>query len=170
MPYHYLNLITINSRRLPIINLTTSISAPIELCFNLARSVEVHLESTSHTQEKVIRGRSSGLCQPGDIITWRARHFGIVQHLTVEITQMIPFTFFQDKMVKGAFKEFTHDHLFNYENGKTIMEDIFNYSAPLPILGKFAEQTFLNKYMLTLLIKRNSVIKKLAESAWIPPA
>jgi ligand-binding SRPBCC domain-containing protein len=155
---------------LPTLKLTTSINAPIELCFNLARSVEVHLESTSHTNEKVIRGRTSGLCQPGDTITWRARHFGIFQQLTVEITQMIPFTFFQDKMVKGAFKEFTHDHLFRYENGKTIMDDIFNYSAPLFILGKIAEKSFLDNYMLNLLKKRNSSIKKLAESGWIPPA
>lgn len=149
--------------------LKTSINAPIELCFNIARSVEVHLESTAHTHEKVIEGRSSGLCQLGDIITWRARHFGIFQHLTVEITQMLPFTFFQDKMVKGAFKHFTHDHIFKFENGKTIMEDVFNYAAPIIVIGKIAEQTFLNNYMYNLLENRNSTIKQLAESGWAPP-
>ncbi len=153
-----------------IINLSTTINAPIEVVFNLARSVEVHLESTAHTQEKVIKGKSSGLCEQGDTITWRARHLGIFQHLTVEITQMKPFTFFQDTMVKGAFKHFTHDHYFRFEKGKTIMEDVFRYAAPYSLFGKIAEKIFLNRYMTNLLIIRNRTIRQLAESGWKPPA
>jgi ligand-binding SRPBCC domain-containing protein len=149
---------------LSILKLKTTIKAPIELSFNLARSVEVHLESTAHTHEKVIGGRTSGLCQAGDVITWRARHFGLFQNLTVEITQMTPFSYFQDRMVKGAFKRFTHDHIFTFENGHTVMEDIFNYSGPYLLLGTIAEYLFLDRYMLDLLEKRNSVIKQLAES------
>lgn len=147
-----------------ILKLKTTIKAPIELCFNLARSVELHLESTAQTHEKVIGGRTTGLCQPGDVITWRARHFGLFQNLTSEITQMNPFSYFQDRMVKGAFKRFTHDHIFTFENGETIMEDIFNYSGPYLFLGTIAEYLFLDRYMLNLLEKRNSVIKQRAES------
>lgn len=44
------------------------------------------------------------------------------------------------------------------------MEDVFTFSAPLGPLGLLAEWLFLEKYMQRLLIKRNAVIKELAES------
>ncbi|RYY85491.1 MAG: cell division protein [Chitinophagaceae bacterium] len=146
-----------------IIKLETRIEAPKELCFDLSRSVEVHVQSTAHTSERAVDGRTSGLCELGDTITWRARHFGVFQYLTVRITQMEPYRHFQDRMVKGAFKEFVHDHFFEQEGSTTIMRDSFDYSAPLGFVGRFAERVFLDHYMRTLLVKRNAVIKRLAE-------
>ncbi|MGB4773186.1 MAG: hypothetical protein WBP58_17110 [Chitinophagaceae bacterium] len=67
-------------------------------------------------------------------------------------------------MVKGAFASFTHDHYFHRKGDKTLMEDVFTFSAPLGPLGLLAEWLFLEKYMQRLLIKRNAVIKELAES------
>jgi ligand-binding SRPBCC domain-containing protein len=146
------------------IHLYTEINAGPEICFDLARSVEVHLASTKETNEKAVAGRTTGLCEVGDVITWRAKHFGIYQYLTVKITSLTYPTHFQDKMVKGAFASFTHDHYFHRKGDKTLMEDVFTFSAPLGPLGLLAEWLFLEKYMQKLLIKRNSVIKELAES------
>ncbi|RYZ21098.1 MAG: cell division protein [Chitinophagaceae bacterium] len=153
---------------MPILRLETEINAPIELCFDLARSVEVHLESTSHTHEKAVAGRTSGLCQLGDSITWRARHFGVFQHLTVAITEMDPYVHFQDQMVKGAFNRFVHDHYFERRGAVTLMRDVFNYSAPFGPLGKLSEVLFLDRYMTGLLQTRNAVIKQLAEKGRTP--
>lgn len=146
------------------IKLSTLIHAGREVCFDLARSVEVHLESTAHTREKVVSGRASGLCEAGDRITWEARHFGIRQRLTVEITRMDRPYFFEDRMVSGAFRSFTHEHIFTMEGAATRMEDIFTFHAPLGLLGRLAEALFLEKYMTELLCKRNEVIRRIAEN------
>jgi ligand-binding SRPBCC domain-containing protein len=146
------------------IRLETEINANIEICFDLARSVEVHVASTVETSERAIAGRTSGICQKGDTITWRARHFGIMQNLTVKITELNYPSHFQDKMVKGAFASFTHDHYFEHLNGTTVMKDVFRFAAPLGPLGWLAESLFLEKYMRDLLVKRNNVIKTIAES------
>ena len=145
------------------IHLHTEINASPEICFDLSRSVEVHLASTKETNEKAVAGRMTGLCEAGDLITWRAKHFGIYQFLTVKITSLTYPTHFQDQMVKGAFASFTHDHYFHSKGDKTLMEDVFTFSAPLGPLGLLAERIFLEQYMRLLLVKRNAVIKALAE-------
>jgi hypothetical protein len=64
------------------IELSTHINAPIGRCFDLARSIELHVESTKQTGERAIAGRTSGLIELGESVTWRAKHFGIWQNLT----------------------------------------------------------------------------------------
>lgn len=78
----------------------TFIHAPIERCFDLARSVEVHLAGNIHCVEAAIAsdGVTSGLVALGQRVTWRAKHFGIWHRLTSEITAMHRPTYFQDKM------------------------------------------------------------------------
>jgi hypothetical protein len=58
------------------IELTTLIAAPRERCFDLSLSVDVHLESTVHTGERVVAGPTSGVLGLGAEITWEARHLG----------------------------------------------------------------------------------------------
>ena len=146
-----------------VIVLSTSINAPIQTCFDLTRSIDLHLKSTAHTKERVVAGRASGLCEVGDTITWEAVHFGIRQRLSVKITQMNAPAFFQDEMTKGAFRSFTHQHIFEAENGGTLMKDVFTYKAPLGLLGRLAEWLVLNRHMKNLLQKRNATIKMVAE-------
>ena len=83
--------------------LITSINAPIQIVFNCARSIDIHQLSTANTNEKAIAGRTSGLCELGDEVTWRAKHFGIYQTLSSKITKLKAPFYFQDCMVKGAF-------------------------------------------------------------------
>src|SRR3954463_7980994 len=91
---------------------TTVIHAPIERCFDLARSVEVHLAGNVHWGESAValEGVTSGLVGPSQRVTWRARHFGVRQKLTSEITRFERPTYFQDTMVKGPFRRMQHDH------------------------------------------------------------
>lgn len=149
---------------MPKIVLHTSISAPIELVFDLSRSIDLHQKSMEHTNEKAIAGRITGLVEQEETVTWQARHFGITQQLTSRITAVQPHHFFADEMVSGAFKRFRHEHHFSTpENGVTLMKDIFDYDSPLGFLGKLADSLFLEKYMTTLLEHRNSILKKTAE-------
>ncbi len=147
-----------------VIKLTAFIRATPEICFDLSRSVELHLASTARTKEKVVAGRASGLCELGDTITWEAVHFGIRQQLTVQITAMNRPHSFTDEMKKGIFKSFSHVHLFTAKDGGTQMQDIFTFYAPLGLLGKVAEVMVLKSYLARFLKLRNACIKKIAES------
>lgn len=149
---------------MPLICLQTHIHAPIERCFNLSRSIDLHQLSTSHTGEKAIAGRTSGLINLDETVTWRAKHFWLWQTLTSKITTMQSPRFFADEMVQGAFESFRHEHYFATEDGITIMTDVFNFTSPLGWLGRLANVLFLTRYITKLLEKRNQVIKKFAES------
>ena len=121
----------------------TVIAAPVERCFDLARSVEVHVLGNSHWGEQAVAlgGVTSGLVGMGERVTWRARHFGVRQRLTSEITAMDAPRYFQDTMVSGAFRSMQHDHFFRaLEDGRTEMRDVFCFAAPLGVLGRVAEE------------------------------
>jgi ligand-binding SRPBCC domain-containing protein len=151
---------------------TTVIDAPITRVFDLARSVEVHLAGNTHFSEQAVAeaGVSTGLLALGDTVTWRARHFFVRQRLTSQITAYDPPHYFQDTMLRGAFRSMQHDHHFStLPSGATEMLDIFRFAAPIPLLGRIAETLVLRRYMQSLLHERNAVIKEIAESptnAW----
>jgi ligand-binding SRPBCC domain-containing protein len=148
---------------MPTIELITQINAPIEKVFDLSRSIDLHIESTKHTGERAIAGKTSGLIELGETVTWRARHFGIWQNLTSKITEFQYPYLFVDEMVSGAFKSFRHEHHFSQVDQHTIMKDVFEFESPLGILGKLANWLFLKRYMTNLLETRNAAIKKAAE-------
>lgn len=156
------------------IDLSLHIGAPVERCFDLARSVEAHTRSTATTRERAVAGTTSGLLALGDQVTWRARHFGIWQELTSRITAFDRPRHFRDSMVRGAFASFNHDHFFAPASGGTIVQDVFEYHAPLGVLGRIAERLFLTAYMRRFLDARLRALKALAESGvsvqFVPPA
>ncbi|HEY6160742.1 MAG TPA: SRPBCC family protein [Bacteroidia bacterium] len=150
------------------IQLTTRIKAPIERCFMLSLSVDLHTKSTEGTQERAVAGVTRGIMGLNDTVTWEARHFGIKQKLTTRISAYSSPNYFVSEMVKGAFKKIHHQHIFHRAGEETIMTDIFAFEAPMGLLGRAAEKIFLKNYMEKFLVKRNATIKALAESGeWI---
>ena len=149
---------------MPVIELATSISAPVERVFDLARSIDLHTDSTSGTGERAVAGVTSGLIGPGQEVTWRARHFGIRQSLTVRVTVFERPTHFADAMLRGAFSRMEHHHYFEQAADGTTMRDVFSFQSPLGIFGRIADFLFLTRYMKSFLIERNRVIKATAES------
>ena len=150
---------------MPKIELITKINAPVEKVFDLARSIDLHMESTKQTGEKVIAGKATGLIGSGEIVTWRAKHFGIWQALTSKITEFNRPNLFVDEMVKGAFKSIHHEHHFSQIDDHTIMKDVFVFESPLGIFGKIFNWLILSRYMTNLLKERNRVIKESAEKS-----
>ncbi|WP_411334346.1 SRPBCC family protein [Metabacillus indicus] len=148
---------------MPTIKHEVYIHAPIEVCFDLARSVDVHMETTSRTQEKAVDGVTSGLMEHGDSVTWEAVHLGVRQRLTARITEMERPYQFSDVMVKGAFRSFTHTHEFKESGTGTIMKDTFSYESPFGIFGKVADLLFLERYMRNFIAARALELKRIAE-------
>jgi ligand-binding SRPBCC domain-containing protein len=113
-----------------VIELETLINAPIERCFLLSLSVDVHTLSTAHTQERAVAGITSGLMKLGDTMTWRARHFYSWQHLTSKITAYNFPSYFCDEMLSGAFESIRHEHHFIQKPDGTLMKDVFILNRP----------------------------------------
>ena len=140
------------------------INAPIERCFDLSLSVDLHRHSVAYTHERPVAGVTSGMMKFGDTVTWEAVHFGIKQHLTSKITSYDRPYRFTDEMVQGAFQEITHIHEFVPQPPGTLMIGLFTFRAPLGILGKLAERLVLTCYMKGLLLTRNRYLKQVAEA------
>ena len=145
------------------IDLETRIKAPIERVFDLARSIDAHMDSTASTGETAIAGRTSGLIGLGETVTWSAVHFGVRQQLTVEIVECARPHSFVDTMVSGAFKSMYHRHEFEASGDETLMKDQFEFEAFFGFLGTIVEKLILRNYMWRFLEVRNARLKVLAE-------
>jgi ligand-binding SRPBCC domain-containing protein len=145
------------------IRIETWVAAPPEVVFDLARSVEAHMASTARTGERAVGGRTSGLVELGDEVTWEAVHLGVRQRLTARITELDRPRRFVDTMVRGAFAAFYHVHEFHGERGGTRMVDDVDFRAPLGPIGRLADVLVLERYMTRFLRERAEHLKRVAE-------
>ena len=146
-----------------LIELDTFVAAPPERVFDLARDIDAHVASTPGTDERAVAGKTSGLLELGDEVTWQARHFGVIQRLTSRITAFDRPRHFRDTMVRGAFRRFDHDHFFAPEGDGTRCRDVFDFDAPFGVFGRAAERLFLARYMRRFLETRHALLKEMAE-------
>jgi ligand-binding SRPBCC domain-containing protein len=147
-----------------VIRIVTAIAAPIERCFDLARDINFHTRSLEGTRERAVAGRTTGLIGLGESVTWEARHLGVRQRFTAEVTVFDPPTHFRDVMTAGAFRSFAHDHRFEARDGGTVMTDEVVFRSPLGPLGRLVDYLFLAGYLQRLLEGRCRAIKREAES------
>jgi ligand-binding SRPBCC domain-containing protein len=147
---------------MPIIEIATLINAPIELCFDLARDIDLHIKSAEGTNERAVAGVTCGLIGPGEEVTWQATHFGFRHTLTSRIGVFNPPHHFRDSQISGPFHHFDHDHFFSSQSGATLMRDVFSYESPFGLLGRCADRLFLRSYLTAFLEKRAKVIEATA--------
>ncbi|RYY50029.1 MAG: cell division protein [Chitinophagaceae bacterium] len=147
-----------------LIRTTIHINAPVQIVFDLCRSIDLHIVSTEGTQEKAIAGRMTGLIEKNETVTWEARHLFRKRTFETLITEMQPYSYFRDEMIKGDFKEFYHEHFFESNENGTIMTDLLQLSAPFGWIGSLADILFLKQYIGRFLKKRNNIIKQFAEN------
>lgn len=146
------------------IHLKTIIKADIETVFDLARDIGLHQKSASQTNETAVAGKTSGLIEEGESVTWRAKHLGFYQTHTSKIIEMQKPHQFTDIMLEGAFKSFKHQHIFKTNANKTIMIDILEFESPFGVIGKIFNFIFLKNYLKNFLLKRSQLIKSIAEN------
>ena len=146
------------------LRVSTWIAAPPRVCFDLARDVDAHLASAADTGERAVTGKTSGLLGLGDEVIWQARHLGVTQRLTSRITAFDPPNYFRDRMTRGAFRSFEHDHHFVPQNGGTEMIDVLRFAAPLGPVGWLVERTLLAPHLRRFLTRRGAALKQMAEA------
>jgi ligand-binding SRPBCC domain-containing protein len=152
-----------------VITIVTIVRASPERCFDASRDLDLHLESMGHTGERAVAGRTSGLIELGEQVTWEARHFGVKQRFTSHITAYDRPRYFQDSMLRGAFASFVHDHYFEACEEGTRMTDVLTFRSPFGIVGAIVDRLVMTRYLTRLLTKRNEIVKTALE-AWISSA
>ena len=148
---------------MPTITLVTEIHAPIGLCFDLCRDLEVHTRTVPHTRERLVGEKTSGLVEMDDVLTFEATHLGVRQRLSSLITEFERPMLFADEAVSGAFASLRHVHTFAEVPGGTLMRDALTWTSPLGLLGTVADRLFLTRYMLGFLAIRNRNLKAICE-------
>ena len=146
-----------------VIRIVTTIAAPIDRCFDLARDIGFHARSMAESGERAVAGRTGGLIELGETVTWEARHLGVRQQLTSKITAFDRPTFFRDEMTAGAFHSFAHDHRFEEREAETVMTDDLTFQSPFGPIGWLVDRLFMAGYLRRLLEVRNLALKQEAE-------
>lgn len=149
---------------MPVIRLETFIKAPPEVCFDLARSVEVFTTATDHAKMRAVAGKTSGMLNLNDTVTWEVTAgLGIRQRITSRFTSFDRPRMFVDEIERGAFKRWHHKHVFESKPEGTLLTDEVNYESPFGALGRLAEALCLENYMRNFLIIHNAHVKEIAE-------
>ncbi len=141
------------------------INAPIQTVFDAERNISLHVATQRARGEIPVGGITSGLIELNQEVEWEAVHLGVRQRLRVRITKMEKPSYFRDEMIKGAFKQMSHDHFFEHLGpNRTLKRDVFCFSAPLGFLGFLAERIFLRHYMTRFLKTKNLEFKRILEA------
>lgn len=138
------------------------VQAPIERCFLLSTSIELVEQIIGL---KPVEGKTKGLITNGDQLVWRGWKFGMPAMHETLITRYEPYRFFQDTMGRGRFKTFQHDHQFDEVDGHTLMIDVVRFSMPLGPLGKAFGKQVVVPHVLSMMLKRFNLLKRIAEGA-----
>jgi ligand-binding SRPBCC domain-containing protein len=146
------------------IRLGTWIDAPVERCFLLSLSVDLHLATARSTREKASASSTKGMIREGETLTFKGRHFGVRGGHTSLIETLRPHSYYRDVMIAGPFQHFEHDHHFAPMDDGTRMRDEIRFSVSGGLLGRVATRMFLRKRLKAFLMERNAMIRRLAES------
>jgi len=141
------------------------------------------VESSAFTGERAVApGRTSGLLELGDLLTFEGRHLGVRQRVTVKITEMDPPRRYVDVGVHGALRELHHVHEF-WEEGAphpvplpasgerdgvrgdviTVMRDTVTWRSPFGLLGRAADALFVARHMRWFVREKQMRLKAIAE-------
>ena len=83
--------------------------------------------------------------------------------MTSRITELERPMRFVDEQVRGPFRCFRHEHLFEASDAGTLMTDRVSFQAPVAGLGWAVERAVLGGYMKKLIEVRGTYLKRAAE-------
>ena len=148
-----------------VIRNTTLVCAPIDRCFDLSLSIDLELEAARGYKIRAVGGVTQGIIGLGQQVRWEAEQFGVRIIHESEITRFERPSYFQDRMVRGVFRSFEHDHYFHRVDDRvTEIRDVVRFSMPLRWLGPISERLIVRRRLRRLIAARNRAIKQRAET------
>lgn len=144
---------------------TVEMAAPIDRCFDLARSVDLHVDSAGPLDGRAEAGRTSGLSGLNDETTWSARFFGIRFRVTTRTLICDRPTLYHEKIVSGLPRRFEHHYTFEMMgDDRTRMTDRFIVESRFWPIGALVDRFYLALKMTAALRHRLEMIKRVAET------
>jgi ligand-binding SRPBCC domain-containing protein len=152
------------------LRLHIDIDAPLDIIFDTARDIGVHLRADMG-RTKVVAGVSSGLIGLGQTVTWKSRHFGITWKMTSKILEVDRPRRFVDEMQRGPFRSWWHEHVVTETITGGRLSDHIRYAPPLGPIGKVADALVLRRHMERLLDRHLRTIAQVAleRAKAVPP-
>ena len=152
----------------------TRVGAPAARCFDLARSVPLHVDSSRSIGARAIGGRRHGLSGEGDETVWSARFCGLRFRMATRIAGFTYLTQFSDRLMRGLLRRFEHVYRCHpLPDGNCLLSDELTVEAPFGPLGRLMESLYLTRRMRHLVQQRLEHIKAVAESEewrqYLPP-
>ena len=140
------------------------VRAPAGRCFDLARSVDLHVDSSREIGARAIGGRRDGLPGEGDETRWSARFCGVRFAMTTRIEDFSSPGRFGDRLTRGLLRQFAHVYRFEpTPDGGCAMSDELTVEVPFGPLGRLMERLYLARKMRGLVRRRLEHIKRVAE-------
>lgn len=149
---------------MPTIHLTTFIAAPVERVFDLNRSIglqKVFMERLGFT---AVAGITAGLINKEESVTWKGKYLYKTRFFTSRVTDITPFELFIEKMIRGDFKNYRHEHYFKPAENGTIVIDIINFEISSGWLGRMITRLYLHRYIESMIMLRNETVRQYAVS------
>ena len=101
----------------------------------------------------------------GSEIELEISQFGFLKNnWLIKLTEFKENSLITDTQMKGPFKNWVHDHIFEEVEGKTKMTDRIRYELPFGLMGKFADKVIVSKLIEKQFEFRHKITKSLLEN------
>lgn len=101
--------------------------------------------------------------QPGSLIEYRLKLFGIPFHWKTRIESFEPLSRFIDTQATGLYRRWHHTHEFRAVPEGTLIVDRVEYELPLGLLGRLAHALFVRRSLNGIFDHREDRIRWLFE-------
>ena len=105
-----------------------------------------------------IQGQEPPMAQ-GARIVYHVRVGGLPVRWRTLITQWQPGRRFVDLQESGPYRVWWHEHSFEADGKRTVMEDRVYYAPPLGILGRLAHRLFIGRMLKKIFQYRGDVVR-----------
>jgi uncharacterized protein (TIGR01777 family) len=95
----------------------------------------------------------------GTVIDYRVRVGPLPVRWRTRITTWEPGQRFADLQEKGPYRFWWHEHTFQADGGRTVMEDRVYYTPPLGLVGRLANRVFIRSTLRKIFRYRGDVIR-----------
>lgn len=146
----------------------TAIAAPTEVVFDLALDMDGHAAALARSGETFETSTGHPVLGLGDVVHFRARHFGLPFRLSAQVVELDRPHRFADEQVRGPFAALRHEHVFEARDGGTTMTDRLVFRAPLGAFGAVVARLVLAGHLRRLLVVRNAHLLRTAEAVSDP--
>ena len=146
------------------IEFNTHIKAPVDRCFDLARSIEFHKISVKPIQEESVAGCTKGLIGYNQHALLQSKVKGFHFSTELKLTKFTPPFFMSYDIMDSNFESIIHDYYFYDISEETVMINHFYYKPKWGILGEILNFLFLEKYLTRIIEKRNDLLRDFAEN------